>query len=94
MLSTKLKGAFRLITNTMFYGKDGKVSFTKCAISISAIWYFCFFNPIALAAIGELALWFIVCAGAFKIGKAFINGDLDRYAGKTHEEVYESAAAL
>ena len=94
MLSTKLKGAWKLVTNTMFYGKDGKVSFSKSVISISAIWYFCFFNPIALAAIGELALWLIVCAGAYKIGKAFITGDLDRYAGKTHEEVYEAAAAL
>ena len=50
MLSTKLKGAFRLITNTMFYGKDGKVSFTKCAISISAIWYFCFFKKLFIHA--------------------------------------------
>jgi hypothetical protein len=70
------------------------VLFIKENSASLCIWYFCFFNPIALAAIGELALWFIVCAGAYKIGKAFITGDLDRYAGKTHEEVYEATAAL
>ena len=74
-----------------FYCRCLSAIITRCD---HCVWYFCFFNPIALAAIGELALWFIVCAGAYKIGKAFITGDLDRYAGKTHEEVYEAAAAL
>lgn len=80
MLNTKFKGAFNIVTGVLFYGADGKISFVKTAIFAAAVYYFAFLNPMMLMFLLEVGLICIVATCLWRIAKAFIYGDLEKYA--------------
>lgn len=79
MLSSKLKGALHLVTNILFYSKDGKLSLVKCALFAGAAYYFAFINPIMLAAILELTVIFFVFYTLWRVILAAWDGGLEAY---------------
>lgn len=85
MLSSKIKGACRLVTSVLFYNDEGKLSLIKCVAVAGAIYYFAFVNPIMLAAIGELFIVFFALYMMWRIIAAAFSGDLESYA-KTPEQ--------
>ena len=50
MLSKSISGAFVLVTNALFYDKDGNLSILKCGLLAAMIYYFGFLNPMIAAA--------------------------------------------
>ena len=76
MLSKSISGAFVLVTNALFYDKDGNLSILKCGLLAGMIYYFGFLNPMMLISILEIMIIFYAIWLLWAIVAAMFNGNL------------------
>ncbi len=83
MLSKSISGACVLLTNALFYDKEGNLSLLKCGLLAGMIYYFGFLNPMMLIALLEImiimyAVWLI-----WGIVAAMFNGNLSKIGAES-----------